>query len=61
MGGDYMYPSIYFAYFLFAILSGLTLYFLVRSARDGYWGARSEDAKYRMMEDDSHGTEKPED
>jgi hypothetical protein len=55
MGHDYMYPSVYFAYFLFAILTGLTLYFLWRSRRDGYWGKAAEDAKFRMMEDEQRG------
>ena len=51
MGGDYVYPSIYFAYFLFAITTGLSFYFLLRSRRDGYWGSQSEEIKYRMLED----------
>ena len=51
MGGDYVYPSIYFAYFLFAVTTGLSFYFLLRSRRDGYWGPDSEDVKYRMLED----------
>jgi hypothetical protein len=52
MHGDYVYPSIYFAYFFFAVMAGLALYFLLRSRRDGYWGKQGEDIKYRMMEDD---------
>jgi hypothetical protein len=48
---DYVYPSIYFSYLLFAILAGLAVYFFVRSRRDGYWGPSSEEVKYRMMED----------
>ncbi len=52
MHGDYVYPSIYFAYFFFAIMAGLALYFLVRSWRDGYFDAKGEEIKYRMMEDD---------
>ncbi len=49
---DYMYPSVFFAYFLFLILTLLTLYFFVRSRKHGYWGAHSEDPKYRMLRDD---------
>ena len=51
MNSDYVYPSIYFAYFFFAVMAGLALYFFVRSLRDGYWGPAGEDVKYRMMED----------
>ena len=49
---DYMYPSIFFAYFLFLLLTLLTLYFLVRSFRQGYWGSQSEEPARRMMQDD---------
>jgi hypothetical protein len=52
MGGDYVYPSIYFAYFFFAIMVGVALYFLARSWRDGYFGAQGEEIKYRMMDDE---------
>lgn len=50
--GDYSYPSIFFSYTLFVVLGGGALYFLIRSVRDGYWGQHSEDAKYRMLEDE---------
>ena len=50
--GDYSYPSIFLSYFLFLLLAGGALYFLIRSVRDGYWGKHSEDVKYRMLEDD---------
>jgi len=50
---DYSYPSVFFAYFLFFLLMLLALYFLIRSVRHGYWGARSEEAKYRMMDEES--------
>ena len=53
MGGDYVYPSIYFAYFFFALMVGVALYFLARSWRDGYFGAQGEEIKYRMMDDDN--------
>jgi hypothetical protein len=49
---DYTYPSIFFSYLLFFLFLGGGVYFLARSAKDGYWGDRSEDAKYRMLEDD---------
>ena len=35
---DYTYPSVFFAYFFFAICSGAAVYFFVRSWKDGYWG-----------------------
>jgi hypothetical protein len=49
---DYMYPSVFFAYFLFALLTGLTLYFCIRCARAGYWGRDAEEPARRMMQDD---------
>ncbi len=52
---DYMYPSIFLAYFLFFLLTALTLFFLIRSWKDGYWGKHSEDPARRMMEDDEEG------
>lgn len=52
MQADYTYPSVYFAYLFMALMVGLAAYWLVRSRRDGYWGERSEEAKYRMFEDD---------
>jgi hypothetical protein len=48
---DYVYPSVFFAYFLFALLVALAVFFFVRSWKHGYWGRNSEDAKYRMLED----------
>ena len=52
---DYMYPSVFLAYLLFAVLTLLTLYWLLRSRHDGYWGKHSEDPKHRMMQDDDEG------
>ncbi|MEZ5355668.1 MAG: hypothetical protein R2762_23790 [Bryobacteraceae bacterium] len=49
---DYTYPSVYFAYFFFFLLFGLAVYFFGRSFRDGYFGRRSEDVKYRMLRED---------
>jgi hypothetical protein len=50
---DYTYPSVYFSYFLFALLAGGAGYFFYRSTKDGYWGSDSEEPKYRMLEDDN--------
>jgi hypothetical protein len=49
--GDYVYPSVYFSYFLFFILLGLAVFFFVRSWKDGYWGRDSEEPKKRMFEE----------
>ena len=49
---DYVYPSIFFSYFLFFLFLVGALLFFVRSFRDGYWGKHSEDAKFRMLGDD---------
>ncbi|MBK9315442.1 MAG: hypothetical protein IPM55_14555 [Acidobacteria bacterium] len=49
---DYVYPSIYFAYFYFLILLVGAIYFMVRSIKHGYWGSKSEEPKYRMLRDD---------
>jgi hypothetical protein len=53
VSGDYVYPSIYFAYFFFAVMAGLALYFFIRSLGDGYWGPGGEEVKFRMMDDES--------
>ena len=52
---DYVYPSIYFSYFLFALLAGGALYFFLRSLKGGYWGRNSEEPKFRMLRDDDEG------
>ena len=49
---DYTYPSIFLAYLMFVTLFGGSLYFLIRSRKDGYWGMSSEEPKYRMLHDD---------
>jgi len=54
---DYVYPSIFFSYFLFFLFLVGGIFFFVRSLRDGYWGCHSEDAKFRMLNDDEHVTE----
>jgi hypothetical protein len=51
---DYVYPSIFFSYFLFFLFLVGAIFFFVRSFRDGYWGNESEDAKFRMLGDDDH-------
>jgi hypothetical protein len=56
---DYMYPSIFLAYFLFFLLTALTLFWLIRSLKDGYWGRNSEDPVRRMMQDDEGETQWP--
>jgi len=52
---DYVYPSIFFAYFLFFLCAVGAIFFLVRSRHDGYWGSQSEDPKYRMLAEDESG------
>lgn len=52
---DYMYPSIFFSYFLFFLLTGLTGYFFVRSIKNGDLGRDSEEPKHRMMQDETDG------
>ena len=52
---DYMYQSIFFAYFLFALLTVLTGYFFVKSVKHGDLGKNSEEPKYRMMQDEAEG------
>ena len=54
---DYVYPSIFFAYFLFFLCVIGAIFFLVRSRHDGYWGSESEEPKYRMLDDDVNNTE----
>ena len=50
---DYVYPSIFLAYFMFVLFVVGAIFFLVRSMHDGYWGKDSEDPKYRMLEDET--------
>lgn len=49
---DYTWPSVYLAYLMFAILAGGAGYFFFRSLKQGYLDGRSEDPKYRMLEDE---------
>ena len=55
MQQDYIYPSIYFSYFFFALLAGGAVYFFVRSLKHGYLAARAKNAKFRMLEDEGPG------
>jgi len=48
--GDATYVSVYFSYFLFFLLAGGAVFFFVKSLKDGYLGADSEEPKYRMLE-----------
>jgi hypothetical protein len=50
---DYMYPSVFFAYFLFLVLTVLTGYFCVRSIKQGDFGKDSEQPKFQMMREES--------
>jgi hypothetical protein len=52
---DYTWPSVYFAYFFFAISLGVGVYFFVRSFKDGYWGKHGEDIKYSVFDDAGTG------
>lgn len=56
---DYVYPSIFLAYFMFFLFVAGAIFFLIRSRHDGYWGKDSEDPKYRMLNDevDNNGPE----
>jgi hypothetical protein len=55
MNGDYVYPSIFFSYFLFFMFLAGGIFFFIRSLRDGYWGSNSEEVKYiAMLGDDEH-------
>jgi hypothetical protein len=50
---DYTWPSVYFSYLFFALSAGLTVFFCVRSWKDGQW--KSEEAKYTVFEDEWGG------
>jgi hypothetical protein len=51
---DYVYPSVFFAYFYFLILLVGAVFFFVRSFKDGYWGRDGEEVKYKMLEDEDN-------
>jgi len=52
---DYTWPSVYFAYFFFAICFFVAVFFFVRSWKDGYWGKAGEDVKYHVFEEEAGG------
>jgi hypothetical protein len=54
---DYTWPSVYFAYFFFALMVALAAIFLVKTLRDGYWGKDGEEIKYQVF-DSSEGIER---
>jgi len=58
---DYSYPSVYFAHFLFLLFMAGAVFFFIRSLKDGYLGANSEEPKYRMLDDEvqSAGVDTP--
>ena len=56
---DYTWPSVYFAYFFFAICLVLALFFFFRSLKDGYWSKESEDIRYHVFEEVAGGTACP--
>jgi len=49
---DYTWPSVYFAYFFFAICLALAVYFFARSFRSGYWAKSGEDIKYQVFQEE---------
>ena len=53
---DYTWPSVYFAYFFFAICLGLAVYFFARSFRGGYWRKSSEDIKYQVFQEEGNNS-----
>lgn len=55
---DYTYPSVFFAYLFFALSAALTVFFFVRSCKDGYWGKDSEEIKYQVFDaEEKDGTD----
>lgn len=55
---DYTYPSVYFAYFFFALMVGLFVYLFARSIRDGYFSRDGENVKYVIFDDDDKPSER---
>jgi hypothetical protein len=49
---DYSYPSVFFSYFVFFLVLGVSLFFFFRTLKDGYWGKDAEEIKYRMLKDE---------
>ena len=49
---DTTYPSVLFSYFtIFFLMMGAVMICLL-TIKQGYWGKKSEEPKYRMLEDD---------
>jgi hypothetical protein len=48
---DYTYPSVWFAYFFFALMAILAVFFFLKTVRDGYWGPKGEEVKHHVLED----------
>ena len=47
---DYTWPSIYFAYFFFALCLVLAVFFCIRSIKDGYWTKEGEDIRFQVFD-----------
>ena len=59
---DYTWPSVYFAYLFFALSAALTVYFFLRSRKDGYWSEEGEKIKFHVFDEKvNHGTDEIED
>ncbi len=56
---DYTYPSVYFAYLFFALMTCLSVFFFIKTLRDGYWGKDGEEPKYRMFDSDDSERREP--
>jgi len=54
---DYTWPSVYFAYFFFALCFLLAVFFFVRSWKDGYWSKQGEDVKYQVFDENAPAPE----
>ena len=50
---DYSYPGVFLSYLMFFMILGLSVFFCVRSRKDGYWSKEGEEIKRRMMDDES--------
>ena len=53
---DYTYPSIFFAYFFFALCVAGAVFFFLRSFRDGYWSKDCEEVKYLVFDEETAAT-----
>lgn len=55
MNTDYTWPSVYFAYLFFTLMSGLAIYFCIRTIKAGYWGPEGEAVKHQVFYEDDDG------